>query len=76
LEAEAMTTLTQEFRLIDARHEVDRMKTAHIEILRTLLREARGRRLTLKDKWRLWDLARQHPHLANLYDINPPSQTV
>lgn len=67
-------THEKEFQIIDAHHLMYRRMSKHINLLRMLLRQAEGGKLSLKDRWEMNDVLEEFPDLAELYDLPLPKR--
>jgi hypothetical protein len=66
------SSLATEFAVIDAEHAVRKSMVAEIELLRILLRHARGNPATTADRFKIIELARAYPEMAAAYGIVAP----
>lgn len=64
-----MESLKHGFAVIDAHHAVDRRKSKEIELLRILLRRARGEYTNVHDTWRIQDIVEEYPDFADHYNV-------
>lgn len=64
-----MESLRHEFAVIQAQHSVDSRKSAEIELLRILLRRAKGEYTNVHDTWRIRDIVEKYPEFAEHYDL-------
>lgn len=64
-----LPTLETEFRVIEANHWLFQKATQELKLLRLLLRKERGERLTLKDRWKIQEIAKRYPDLAEEYKV-------
>lgn len=65
-------SLRHEFRVIDAHHEVDTRLRLEIDLLRILLRKARGEPASVHDTWKVRDIVERYPEFGRLYGCENP----
>lgn len=67
-----MTTLQEEFAIIDAQHVERSQHLAEIKLLRILLKEARGGRISIQDMKEVSEAVHYNPQLRDCYGMNDP----
>jgi hypothetical protein len=62
-------TLDTEFAVIDAEHRIRTRMSDELVLLRILLRQARGKRVSILDKFQVQLIVERHPEFSKMYGV-------